>query len=91
MNLRKQCISLVAMLLGCTSVYADEYDLVVSSGRVIDPETSLNGIRNIGVNGGRIAAVSEAPLSGKLVIDAKGLIVAPGFIDLHAHGQDAGV
>src|SRR5262249_37122731 len=47
----------------------------------------LDSTRYIGVNAGRIAAISEAPLKGREVIDAKGLVVAPGFIDLHSHGQ----
>ncbi|MCC6368984.1 MAG: amidohydrolase family protein [Bryobacterales bacterium] len=68
---------------------AQTYDLVVSRGRVLDPETRLDAIRDIGIRNGRIAAVSAAPLKGARVIEARGLAVAPGFIDLHAHGQDA--
>lgn len=64
------------------------YDLVIAGGRVIDPETRLDGVRNVGIRAGRIAAIRTTPLSGKQIIDAKGLVVAPGFIDLHAHGQD---
>ncbi len=64
------------------------FDLVVANGRVIDPETRLDAIRHVGITGGRIAAVSRTPLRGPAVVDAAGLVVAPGFIDLHAHGQD---
>ena len=64
------------------------YDIVLSNGRVIDPETKLDAIRNIGINDGKIAAVSTAPLKGNTVIDATGLIVSPGFIDWHSHGQN---
>ena len=64
------------------------YDVVIRGGRVIDPESRLDAVRHIGIRGGRIAAISSAPLPGKQVIDARGLVVAPGFIDLHAHGQD---
>jgi N-acyl-D-glutamate deacylase len=63
------------------------YDLVITGGRAIDPETGLDAVRNIGVIGGRIAAISEQPLEGAKTIDAEGHIVAPGCIDLHAHGQ----
>jgi len=63
------------------------FDVVLSGGRVMDPETGLNAVRDVGLRGGRIAAVSESPLSGELSIDVSGLVVAPGFIDLHAHGQ----
>ncbi|HET8647412.1 MAG TPA: amidohydrolase family protein [Vicinamibacteria bacterium] len=65
------------------------FDLVIRDGRVMDPESGLDAIRHVGVKDGRIAAVSPSPLSGRATIDAGGLIVAPGFIDLHAHGQDA--
>ena len=67
---------------------AAEYDLVIENGRVMDPETSFNGIRNIGIKDGRIVEISISRLAGNSTIDAAGLIVAPGFIDLHAHGQD---
>jgi N-acyl-D-aspartate/D-glutamate deacylase len=67
----------------------DYYDLVVAGGRVMDPESGLDAVREIGISGGKIAAVSIAPLRGRRTIDARGLVVAPGFIDLHAHGQDA--
>ena len=65
----------------------DGYDIVLSGGRVMDPETGFDAVRNVGVRGGEIAAVSEDPLSGEIVLDVAGLVVAPGFIDLHAHGQ----
>jgi N-acyl-D-aspartate/D-glutamate deacylase len=65
------------------------YDLVIAQGRVIDPETNLDAVRWVGINGGTIRAVSTKALQGRKTIDAKGLVVAPGFIDLHEHGQDA--
>jgi N-acyl-D-aspartate/D-glutamate deacylase len=54
----------------------------------MDPETNLDAVRFIGIRGGKIAAISSTSLRGTTTIDAKGLVVAPGFIDLHAHGQD---
>jgi N-acyl-D-aspartate/D-glutamate deacylase len=66
----------------------DAYDLVIANGRVMDPESSLDAPRALGIIGGKIAAISETPLKGKATIDAKGLVVAPGFIDLHEHGQE---
>jgi len=63
------------------------YDVVILGGRVMDPETGLDAVRNVGIRGQTIVEISEAPLQGTTVIDASGLIVAPGFIDLHAHGQ----
>ncbi len=67
------------------SVSTAVYDLVIRGGRVVDPDTGLDAIRNVGITDGRIAAVSEQPLAGTEVVDAAGLIVAPGFINLHSH------
>jgi N-acyl-D-aspartate/D-glutamate deacylase len=67
----------------------ESYDLVISNGRVMDPESGLDAVRNVGIRGGKIATISTSPLAGKQTIEAKGLVVAPGFIDLHQHGQDA--
>lgn len=64
------------------------YDIVLTGGRVLDPESQLDGVRNIGLQGNRIAAVSAGPLRGRVTVDATGLVIAPGLIDLHSHGQD---
>jgi dihydroorotase len=64
---------------------AQSYDLVIRNGRVMDPASRLDAVRSIGIRAGRIAAISTAPLTGASTIDAKGLVVAPGFIDLHSH------
>jgi dihydroorotase len=64
-------------------------ELVLEGGRVMDPETGLDAVRHVGIAGGAIVAVSETPLRGERTLDARGLVVSPGFIDLHAHGQDA--
>jgi len=79
---------LVFSLLAATSLSAQQYDLVLQGGRVMDPETNLDAVRNLGIRDGKIAAISSEPLSGRRVIDAAGLVVAPGFIDLHQHGQE---
>ena len=63
------------------------YDIVLRGGRVMDPESNLDAVRNIGIRGKSIAAISAAQLRGKIEIDATGLVVAPGFIDLHQHSQ----
>jgi len=65
-----------------------QFDIVLANGRVMDPESNLDAVRYIGIRNGKIAAISTRPLRGRAVIDAKGLVVAPGFIDLHSHGQD---
>jgi len=66
----------------------ESFDVVLQSGRVIDPETNLDGVRNIGIRGDTIARISAEPLIGARTIDARGLVVTPGFIDLHQHGQN---
>jgi N-acyl-D-aspartate/D-glutamate deacylase len=67
----------------------ETYDVVIVNARVMDPESGLNAVRAIGIRGGKIAAISEKWLTGHSTIDAKGLVLAPGFIDLHEHGQEA--
>jgi N-acyl-D-aspartate/D-glutamate deacylase len=78
----------ILIFLLAATASAQTYDLVIAGGRVIDPESKLDAVRHLGIRNGRIAALSATPLQGSRVIDAKGLAVAPGFIDLHAHGQD---
>ena len=73
---------------GIASSAATDYDVVILNGRVIDPESRLDAVRNIGINQGTIRAITPEPISGRITIEAKGLIVSPGFIDLHQHGQD---
>lgn len=63
------------------------FDLVLAGGRVIDPESGLDAVRHVGIRGARIAAVSRRPLTGATTVDVTGLVVAPGFIDPHAHAQ----
>ena len=67
----------------------ESYDIVIVNGRVMDPETGLDAIRNVGIRGEAIVAITEGPITGDVVVDATGLVVSPGFIDLHAHGQSA--
>ena len=54
---------------------------------MIDPESMLDATRDVAIDGRRVSAVSEERLDGKVVIDVSGLVVAPGFIDLHSHAQ----
>jgi N-acyl-D-aspartate/D-glutamate deacylase len=80
---------LVAFLLcASTLAVAQELDVVIEHGRVMDPETGMDAIRNVGIQNGKITRISDQVLKGRQTIDASGLVVAPGFIDLHQHGQD---
>jgi imidazolonepropionase-like amidohydrolase len=63
------------------------YDRVILGGRVIDPSSNLDAVRNIGILDGRIAVITPQEIFGRATIDARGLVVAPGFIDIHTHGQ----
>ena len=64
-------------------------DHVLVGGRVMDPETNLDAVRAVGIRGGRIVSVTSSVPAARDTIDVKGLVVAPGFIDLHSHGQDS--
>ena len=63
------------------------YDRVILGGRAMDPASNLDAVRNIGLVDGRVAVITTQALRGRDTVDARGLVVAPGFIDLHAHGQ----
>ena len=63
-------------------------DLLVTGGRVMDPESGLDAVANVAVRDGVIVAVGDERPEAREVLDATGLVVAPGFVDLHAHGQD---
>jgi Amidohydrolase family len=87
--MRRLVFSLCLLLFSTSVVVAQQqYDLVLEGGRVIDPETGLDGVRNVGIREGKIGRVATEALSGRRVVHAAGLVIAPGFIDLHQHGQD---
>jgi dihydroorotase len=79
----------VALSFAAAAQPPPAYDLAVNGGRVVDPASGVDAIRNIGITGGRIADISTSALRGRNTVDARGLVVAPGFIDVHAHGQTA--
>src|SRR2546427_12241223 len=62
------------------------YDLIIKGGRVIDPSLRVDAIRDVAIEGGRIAAV-EANLAADAAatLDARGKIVVPGLLDIHTH------
>jgi N-acyl-D-amino-acid deacylase len=67
-------------------IYAQDFDLMITSGKIIDGSGNNWYYGNIGVRDGKIAAIGKLDgLSGKKIIDAKGKFVVPGFIDVHTH------
>ena len=67
------------------------YDIVISGGRVIDPESGLDSIKNIAVSKGKIVEISDDTLVAEETIEATNQVVSPGFIDLHCHPQDTDI
>jgi N-acyl-D-aspartate/D-glutamate deacylase len=87
MKIRGTIFGVLAILLITGLSGQTSYDIVLQGGRVIDPETGLDAIRNVGIRGDRIAEISTNTLDGREVIDVTGLVVSPGFIDMHVHGM----
>lgn len=82
--------SLALTISACSSIGgspSDGYDIVINNGRVIDPETKLDAIRNVGIKDGRIVTITESAITGTETVDATGMAVAPGFIDTHTHSS----
>jgi len=67
---------------------SETYDMVILNGRVMDPETMFDDVANVGIKDGKIVAITKSPIKGKETIEAKGHVVAPGFIDTHYHATD---
>jgi hypothetical protein len=73
------------LFAGVFPVADSGYDVVILNGRVMDVETNFDAVRNVGIRDGKIAVITEKPISGKETIDATGHIVTAGFIDTHFH------
>jgi N-acyl-D-aspartate/D-glutamate deacylase len=71
----------------------DTYEIVINGGTVMDPLTRFFGRANVGIRAGRIAQITAADelLRGQREIDASGLVVAPGFINIHGHDCGTGI
>jgi dihydroorotase len=81
--------SIIALLLACVAATAtaQQFDLVLQRGHVIDPRNQLSAVRDVAIKDGRIALVAERidPAAAFKTIDVSGLYVTPGLIDLHVH------
>lgn len=81
----KMLVVLILTIAVVSTAVAQEYDLVINDGRVVDPETMYDSVANVGIKDGLIAIITKNEIKGKETVDAKGLVVAPGFIDGHQH------
>ncbi len=86
--MRKMFVYFLLLVILPTVAVAQQFDLVIEGGRVMDPETGLDAVRNVAIRDGEIVRITSEAMSGRRVIHAAGFVVSPGFIDLHQHGQD---
>ena len=86
----RQLLACVLLLATACARSEATYQLVLRGGRVMDPASGLDSIRDVAIQDGRIVAISAQPLQGIEIVDVTGKVVAPGFVDLHAHGQTTG-
>lgn len=86
--MNRTAVSLLAaagLAVSLLAAASPRYDLAINNGRVIDPESRLDAVRSLGIREGKIVMMSDAPLEADRLIDASGLVVSPGFINLHSH------
>src|SRR4051812_28510027 len=83
---RRLFVPAAIALIACTSLRA--YDLVIRNGRVIDGTGNPAVFADVGIENGRIAAVGRITNESSQVIDATGLVITPGFIDVHTHAEE---
>ena len=82
------CIPILASAVENRTTSSVVYEIAINNGRVIDPETGLDAQRNIGIRNGKIGTITGEEITAQRTIDARAMIVAPGFIDTHVHALD---
>ena len=82
----KGFLSIILMLVSVCG-FAQQYDLLIKNGHVIDPKNNINAVKDIAIANGKIAKVGNdiSATETKKLIDATGLYVVPGLIDMHTH------
>ena len=85
--LRYTQLTVLVLLLSVNMTKAQEYDILLKGGNLIDAKNEINGVYDIAILDGKIAAVGSniTKEKAKIVVNAKGLIVTPGLIDIHGH------
>ena len=82
------CIPILASAVENRTTSSVVYEIAINNGRVIDPETGLDAQRNIGIRNGKIGTITGEEITAQRTVDARAMIVAPGFIDTHVHALD---
>jgi imidazolonepropionase-like amidohydrolase len=89
MSIRREILAITLLVVfsgfAVFPAQARDYDLVILNGRVMDPESKFDAVRNVGIKDGKIAKITKRKIKGKETINAKGHVVAPGFVDGHFH------
>ena len=85
-------VRILPVLAFTACLMAQDYDVLLKNGHVIDPKNNINAVRDVAIKDRKIAAVAANidPAKAKKTVDVKGLYVMPGLIDLHTHLADAG-
>lgn len=84
----KVMVTIAVMAFACVAT-AQDYDIVILNGRVMDPETKFDAVRNVGIQGERIVTIMAESITGKKTIDVTDHAIAPGFINTHSHSFGA--
>ena len=84
----KPCLPLLALLLWLNNVHAASYEVILRNGRLVDGTGNPAYFADVAVKNGRIAKIGRITGTAKSELDATGLIVAPGFIDVHTHADE---
>lgn len=83
----KKIFLLLSFSLSLSVLYSQSYSIVIKNGHVIDAKNNIDDIMDIAVNEGKIVKVAKNidPRQAIQAVDAKGLLVTPGLIDIHSH------